>query len=122
MAKTFLFKLEFPGSNGKRVPVCLTVDGLRSAIAQILHAASSVELPADLERMITLNDNPILCNGLAITPLEDDPDGAHVSIGIGPIDLQFAVSRPILLEALADLTAAPQIKTSPHRVVEENGR
>jgi hypothetical protein len=109
MSKELVFELDFPGPDGKKMPLHLTVNSLKRLMAQLLDAASSVELPPNLEQMITLSENPVPTNGLAITLLEDDPTGARVSIGIGPIDLQFAVSLPLLFEALEDLKA----KTKP---------
>jgi len=105
MSKDLVFKLDFPVGNGKKIPLDLTVDALKKLMVQLLDAAASVELSSDQERTVILSDNPVLTNGLAITPLERDPAGAHVSSGIGPIDLQFAVALPLLFEALEDLKA-----------------
>jgi hypothetical protein len=77
-------------------------------MAQLLDAASSVEMPPDLERMISLSNSPILTNDIAITPLDNDPAEARVSTGIGPIDLQCTVSLLLLFEALEDLKANAQ--------------
>lgn len=103
MSNDHVLNLEFPGPNGQKVPVRLTVDGVKSLISQILSNVTQIPLPPDLERTLVLDDSPISANGFAVSPLDGDPSGAHVSIGIGPTNLQFAVSLPVLMQALDDL-------------------
>ena len=103
MTNELIFKLEFDGANGEKVPVQLTADGIRTLIAQLLDLAASVKLPPSLDRTIALIDSPAPVNGLMIAPLEGDPTAAHLSLGVGPIDVQFAVLLPVLMGALEAL-------------------
>jgi hypothetical protein len=116
MSDDLLFNLAISGTDGRKTPFQFTKAGLRDLIVQMLSITAQAPLKPDLERQLTLDEHPIPTNGFVVTPLEDHPDGAHVSIGIGPIDLQFAVSLPVLMEALGALKEATEPDpTSPHR-------
>ncbi len=117
MADDLIFNLALTGSDGKKIPFSFTKDGLRDLIVQMLSIAATAPSPPNLERQIVLDDTPIPSNGFMITPYEGDPTGGHVSIGIGPINLQFGVSLDALLQAFETLKSATEPDpTSFHRL------
>ena len=105
MNDDLVFNLTITETDGKETPIQFNQAGLRNLIAQMLALASEAPLEPELERKLTLDDNPPTTNGFVVTSLKDNPDGAHVCIGIGPIDLQLAVSLPVLMQALETLKA-----------------
>lgn len=115
MSDDLVFNLALTGADGKKVPFQFTKESLRDLIVQMLSIAAQAPLAPSLDRKLTLDEVPIPTNGFVITPLEDQPEGGHVSIGIGPIDLQFAVSLDVLIHALENLRAAtePDPTSSP---------
>lgn len=98
-----LFNLTLNGSNGEKSPAQFTQHGIRDLVVQVLRLISTAPVEPTLDRQIELEDDPVRLNGFVVTPLEGCPDGARLSIGIGPVDLQFAVSLPVLMQALSDL-------------------
>jgi len=60
-----------------------------------------VDEPTILNSGLAVSPAPV--NGLMIAPLEGDPTAAHLSLGVGPIDVQFAVLLPVLMGALEAL-------------------
>ena len=110
MSDDLLFNLSITETDGSTTPLQFTQAGLRNLITQMLSLASEAPVEPALERKLTLDDNPTPTNGFVVTPLKDDPDGAHVCIGIGPIDLQFEVSLPVLMQTLEALKAATEGK------------
>lgn len=114
--KDLVFKLQFPGPDGKPVPVQFSVDGLRGLIVQLLQTVASVPQPPTLEFVSNADRQPIRATGLGISPLEGDENFARVSIVVGPIDLQFAMPLAGLVDALQMLQDAtePDPKSS-HR-------
>jgi hypothetical protein len=116
MDDNLTFNLALTGTDGKKVPFAFTKAGLRDLIVQMLSIAAQAPMPQTLDRQLTLDETPIPTNGFVITPYEGDPSGAHVSIGIGPIDLQFGVELAVLLQALEMAKAASEPDpTSSHR-------
>lgn len=110
-----IFNLALTGADGKKVHFQFTQEGLRDLAMMALRAASSVPIPTTLERTLTLEESPIPANWFMVTRLEGDPTGGHVSIGIGPIDLQFAVSLGVLMQALDDLKKATEPDPTSYR-------
>jgi hypothetical protein len=114
--KDLIFKLEFPGSDGKPIPVQFGVEALRNLITQILHTLASVPQPPMLEFAAPADRHPIKAIGLGIAPLAGDETAARVSIVIGPTDLQFAIPLFDLMQALEHLKSLTEPDlTSSHR-------
>lgn len=116
MSDDVVFNLTITETDGRETPLQFNQAGLRDLLVQMLSLASEAPLEPALERKLSLDDNPTTTNGFVVAPLQDNPDGAHVCIGVGPIDLQFAVSLPVLLHAVEALKATTKADpTSSHR-------
>lgn len=114
--KDLVFKLQFPGPDGKPIPVQFGVEALRNLVTQILHTLASVPQPPMLEFVAPADRHPIKATGLGIGPIEGDENTARVSIVVGPTDLQFAIPLFDLMEALKLLQAQTEPDpTSLHR-------
>lgn len=116
MDDDLIFNLTLEGIDGKKVPFRFTRAELRDLLTQILSVAAQAPLKPDLDRKLILDEHPIPANGFMVTRLADVPGGGHVSIGVGPIDLQFAVSLDVLMQALEVLKGESEPgPTSSHR-------
>src|SRR5437660_5866285 len=105
MSENLVIKLAFPDKNGKKLPVELSMPAARKLISELLTIAVSLPQPANIQTEIASDPNPIHATAFAISPIDDDPHSARVSIGAGAIDVQFSVPLAPLFEALKVLKA-----------------
>jgi hypothetical protein len=105
MSENLVIKLTFPGKDGKKVPIELPVSGINKLISDLLRVAESLPQQAALEVEFQNEPDPAQATAFAITPIEDRPDHARLSIAVGAIQLQFSVPLGPLFEALKVLKA-----------------
>lgn len=106
-------KLAFPGKDGKKIPVEFPVDGIEKLISDLLKVAEGLPRQASLTTEFLNDPNPPEATAFAVTPIENQPHAARLSIAIGEVRLQISVPLGPLLEALEALkqTTEPDPKS-----------
>jgi hypothetical protein len=111
------FRLIFMTEDGAGVPVVLTPDLLSEAISALIEAGSVI--PENHERQLITDvgtaQNPISVSGLAISPMQNEPYIARLTLLCGLVDLQFAIPISDLLGALEALKDATEATGAPPR-------
>lgn len=98
-----IFNLDLTGADGKKIPFKFTQSAMRDLLVTMLTTVGSA--PPDTADEFKLDKFPIPCNGFMVTPLAGVPHGAHVTIGVGPMNLQFGIALDALVMALEDIRA-----------------
>lgn len=102
MTEERFIRFELPDETGKTVAIKLFTPHLRQFLTEMLAHIATWPVPAALTQEILVDDHPIRPSFFGISPIEGT-DLARVSIGVGPIDLQLALSLSDLMQALETL-------------------
>lgn len=115
MAEDRFIRFQLPDETGKMVWIKMYTPHLHQFLTQMLGHISTWPTPAALTQEVAAEPDPIHLSFFGVSPIEGT-DLARVSIAVGPIVLQLAVSLAVLFQTLDALnqTTEPD-PTSSHR-------